>query len=939
MQLRDQPRLLGRDDELERLDALLDAATTGLSALVVQGEPGIGKSAVLREGMARGADRSFRVLVARPVESEAGFPFVGLGDLLDPVVEELVPLLPPPQRRALEAALLRVDVEGMGSDAQGVSLAVVHAMRTVASWQPTLVVIDDVQWLDAPSARVLRFALRRLVDEPIGLLMSWRQTNGDQSPLGTDRVIPPERLLQLRLGPLSVEALGRLVRDQLGAGIPGSRMEDIHRASAGNPFLGLELARAMLQAGGAGAPGEPLPVSANLSELLGDRLRALSPDARELLALVAALSQPTVDVIRRVAPAAAQDRPDPLVEAERAGVIELEQEQIRFSHPLLRSVAYAQVPAAVRRSMHRRLAGAGLPTEEAARHLALGADGPDPHAAAALDAAAYRARARGAPDAAGELLELALRLTPSGDADDRRRRSFDAAEFRFEAGDTDRARSLLEEAVSVAPEGPARADALRRLGWLRYHEESYVSAASLFDKALQEARGDPVLTAVIERDLAWAGLMYGDVQEAAAHARKALELAEGIEDPAALAETLTAVALAEAVLGEGIRADVLQRAIELEEQARERLLAQRPSRSTSMVLRLVSEEPGAARQTFERLRDRAVRSGDESSLPLILHHLGEAECRSGEIASAARHVADGLEIAARTHQDPVRAMLLSTLALVEAYRGQVDAARAAATEGRALGEQTGSAVAVVQNTSVLGFLEVSLGNASGAHRVLGPLTDQVTAMRLAEPGVVRFLPDEIEALVALGEMERARSLVSLLETRAAATGQRWARGAALRGRGLLSASEGDLDGALGLLEEALEEQERLDEPMEEARTMLVIARIHRRRKQKAASREWLMRALSVFERLEASLWQERVGAELARLGASIGTPIELTATERKVAELVARGKTNREIAAELFIGVKTVEANLTRAFHKLGVRSRTELAAALVGGTPTAPST
>jgi DNA-binding CsgD family transcriptional regulator len=228
-------------------------------------------------------------------------------------------------------------------------------------------------------------------------------------------------------------------------------------------------------------------------------------------------------------------------------------------------------------------------------------------------------------------------------------------------------------------------------------------------------------------------------------------------------------------------------------------------------------------------------------------------------------------------------------------------------------------------TAALGFLELSLGDHEAAHRRLEPLSDMVAAIGLGEPGVVRFLPDEIEALVALGALDRARVLTTMLEERGHALDRPWAIATGARSSALVAAADGDFDRARDALGRALAAHDRLSEPFERGRTLLVQGMIERRAKQRGEARGALTGALEVFDSLGAPLWAEKAAAELARIPGRAPSSGELSATERAIAELVAAGLSNKEIAAKLFVTVRTVEANLTRIYGKLGVHSRTEL--------------
>ncbi|MBA3551496.1 MAG: AAA family ATPase [Actinobacteria bacterium] len=913
--------IVGRDAELRAVGAFLDAIREGPSSLVFEGDPGIGKTRLWRAAIEAADERGYRVLTSRPAETESGLPFAGLGDLLDPILEEFGPLLPEPQRDSLEIALLRQGVEVSRQDQRILSVAVQGTLRALADSGPTVLAVDDLQWLDGPSARVLGFALRRLDHRPLALVTAVRAGDSAYAALDVESVFPEGKTHRLTLGSLSVDHLDALIRAKVGRGFSLPTLTRIHGASAGNPFFALEIARLLAEEKAAPRASAPLPVPPTLRDLELARMRSLPRDARDALIVVAAAWRPTE---RLVSAALGKDASKALAAAIEAALLESSEDTLRFTHPLLSSVVLSTTPPARLRRIHARLAELVDDREERVRHLSLSTEEPDARIASALEEAAARARARGAPDSAAELSELAVRLTPTDSAAAVRRRMIQAADYLFEAGDAGRAGGTLEDVLAASPPGPLKADALRRLGWIRYQEQSYSVAVDLFQEALMDTGEDLALRARIRRDLAWAGLMSGDLERASANARAALDVTEGLGDPAALAEA-TSVGLAEAMLGRGMRQDLMSRAASLEERARGLGIETQPSASFGLVLKWV-DDLHAARSGLEELYRRTTERGDEGSLPLVLLHLSELECRAGNWDVAARYAEEGHAAALRTGQEPVRAGFRYTQALVDAHRGNVDRARALAEEGMALAHRTGASLFVIHNLSVLGFIELSLENPAGAHRYLGPLAELVLSGRLREPVLARFLPDEIEALALIGDIERAHALLRHLTERGKALDRVWALATAARCRGLLAGTEGDLLGAIAALEDALAQHERVPYPFARGRTLLVLGEVQRRAKQKRAARESLGRALEIFEGLGATLWAERTRGELGRVGGRATGPGGLTPTERRVAELVAEGRTTREVAETLFLSPRTVDSNLSRIYHKLGVRSRTELA-------------
>src|SRR6266540_4141308 len=424
-------QIIGREPELASLAAFLDTAVdASAAALLLEGEAGIGKTTLWRAAVEDARDRGYRVLACRPAESEAKLSFAALGDMVEGVLDEALPVLPEPQRQALEIALLRAEGTSAPPKQRAVSLGVLGVLRALASSAPLLLAIDDAQLRDRSSARVLEFVLRRLVQSRSRILLSARANQLAESPLGLERPFPVERLQRLEIGPLSVGALGRLLRSRLDVSF--TPLLQLHRAATGNPFFALELARAVARKEGQPAPGAPLPVPANVQALLGERLARLPEGVREALALVAALDQPTPELVAAALPA--PGRSDQLLgQAASAGVIEFDDGRIVFSHPLIAAAIYSQLEPPRRRRLHRRLAEIVNDPEERARHLAAATVGPNREVAAVLEEAAKRAHARGAPDAAGELCERAAELTPSALSEEVHHRRLASADFYFEA--------------------------------------------------------------------------------------------------------------------------------------------------------------------------------------------------------------------------------------------------------------------------------------------------------------------------------------------------------------------------------------------------------------------------------------------------------------------------------------------------------------------------
>jgi DNA-binding CsgD family transcriptional regulator len=912
----------GREAELARVSDFLDAVPDGPEALVLGGEAGIGKSAVWLDALDDARARSYRVLSSRPTESEAKLSFAAVGDLLEGVGDEILDALPAPQRTALEIALLRIEAGSSPPDRRTLSAAFQGVLIALSETGPVVLALDDVQWLDLPSAGVLEFAIRRLHHVPVGILVTVRAEEIDPLPLGLDRALPTERIHRLLVGPITQAATRDLLNTELSTRLPRSVLLEIDGTAAGNPFLALELGRAMLRMGIDRDPSSSLPVPSTLIDLVADRLAGLSDPVRQVLLLTAAASQPTASLIAHAIGGRDADRD--IEAALDDGVIEASGGRIRPTHPLLATVQYSVSSGPERRDAHRRLAAVAIDQEERARHLALATDRPDEDVAAALAAAARQASARGAPDTAAALVDLARELTPADNAEERIHRTIHAGQFAFEAGDLEKAASCLEEAVASTPAGPLRAEALLFLARVRYHSDDAAAALALAEQALDEVGDDEELRPHVQLELAAAAEAVGDRARARVHAREAVALAEARDAEAVLAEALTLAGYHDFLAGEPDAPNTMRRAVALEGAT----TPVRPLRSPTFRQAGVAmwmDDLDTARSTFIDLEKRCREGGDEGSLSVILFMLSEVECAAGNWSDGGTYAEESCEITAWTGHLPYRSLALSAKALNDAHLGRIEPARAAAEEGMRLAERSGLVQATQFNLAALGFLELSLDNPKETNELLWPMTEDVLAAGIREPGVLRFLPDEIEALIAIGDVDAARSVLEPFAGQAELLGRLWALAASERGWGLLDATNGDLPDALAAFERALEAHAKLDEPFERGRTLLAQGQTFRRMKQWRAAREALDRSLEIFDRLGAALWADKAAAELGRIGGRSPGPIDLTPTEQQVADLVGSGLTNREVANALFLSVSTVEANLRRIFRKLDVRSRTEL--------------
>ncbi len=311
--------VVGRELELAILHRFLDSIPTGPSAVLLSGDPGIGKTTVWREGLAGAQQLRYRTLSCGPVEAETRLSYAALGDLLEPILEEALPTLPEPQRRALEVALLRSPRSGSRADQRAVFLAVLGCLRSVASTSPVVVAVDDIQWMDVPSVRVLQFVVRRLKDEQIGVMTAARGARADDDPLGVAAAFVEDRTHAVHVGPLSQDALEAVLRAKVGEGFSRTTLLGLHEMSGGNPFFAREIGSALLRRGEDVTAGERLPIPDRLQELIEDRLGGLPARTVEALEVVSALSAPTSDVIAAaIAPSrGVDDRLRPAIDTRR----------------------------------------------------------------------------------------------------------------------------------------------------------------------------------------------------------------------------------------------------------------------------------------------------------------------------------------------------------------------------------------------------------------------------------------------------------------------------------------------------------------------------------------------------------------------------------------------------------------------------------------------
>ena len=604
---------------------------------------------------------------------------------------------------------------------------------------------------------------------------------------------------------------------------------------------------------------------------------------------------------------------DALDAAVVEGVVEIDDARVGFTHPLLVSVCYQQAPLWKRRAVHRALAAAVTDVEERARHLALAVEGADAAVATELEVAAEHAAARGATAAGAELFELAAGLDPA-DAEASRRRRLQAAKLHRLSGDHDRAEAILERLLTEIASGVERADVLFEL--VLTFRGTGARMLELTDEALDHAAGDDERQARILAHRIGFKIWATGVNAGLADARAALERAERVGDPHLVAAAIARIGLAETYAAE-VTPGLLERGVELEERLGldvEHWASPRFEYCRLLVARGEIERP---RAMLAALTESAEARGDEGTKMMCLWRLGQVEWLAGRWASALEHVTSAHELTDQTQHAHSRAWVGRVKALVEADLGLVEQARVSAGESLAIAERVGEHY-TVHSLGVLGRIELVLGNLEAAGGYLRELPARLLAVGMCDPMAVVWA-DAIETLTALGELEQAGAYLTRYDENARRLGSPWAVAAAERCRGLLTAKQGsDPAGAVSAIERSLAVLEGDSYPFERGRALLALGTVRRQAQHKGPARAALEEALAIFEHLGAPLWAAKAVDELARISGRRPAGEQLSATEHQVAALAASGRSNKEIAAELYMGVSTVEAHLSAVYRKTG---------------------
>jgi DNA-binding CsgD family transcriptional regulator len=902
--------VFGRRDERRRIDDFVTRVGNEPVTLVVEGDPGIGKTALFDYLLSR-LPATARPLVARCVPADATSSYVGLGDLVGAVDQAGFAALPAPQRHALEVILHRADPGSAIVTPALAGRAVTALIGTAAAGAPLLLAVDDVQWLDPASAGILAFALHRLRDLPLGVLVTCRT---DTAPQWLEDSRPTQGRSRFTVGPLDAADLTELVEQRLGRPLTRAVRRQLARDAAGNPLLALELAERQDHG------GDIPPMPARLEGLVTERLRRLPAAALEPLGAAACLAAPTVAQVT-----AALGRPAGgwLDRALDQGLIKISEGRIQFRHPMYALAARAAVPPSVRRNLHAKLAAVVDDEEERADHLVRAADGPDGAVAEAAERGADVARARGAPEIAAGLAEAAVRLTPPADDPDRRRRLVAAAYHRAATGDTGAGRAHLRTAVHGVPGGAARAELTWRLAMLTFLEGDLPEAVGLLEQALVDSSGSPALHATVSIKLAGMLWWQGRLREALDHGRTALAGAELTNDPVVLVDSLM-LHLRTATAAAVDNPPALARRLELAAQAAGARAPHDQAELALAGLNLIRGDHRAAADKVRQLYQRAVDEGDEIGVVQIAAHLAEIRLMLGEVGTARLLAREALRNARRVASPSALEPARYAMAVVDAYTDGTDAAEEALGQLHASCDRQGKVMVGLMARALRGVVRLTRGDAAAAHRDLGAVIDALQEIGVREPAYLPAVWSDLDALVQLGELDAASDLAQHLHERGLALDRPYALATAARARAVVAAARGDLAGAQPLLEEALRHHERYLWPLDRARTLLALGGVLRRAKRKSAARAILREALAEFDRVGAVPWAAKATAELSRIGGR--APVDgLTPAERQVAGLVASGRSNAEVAAAMFLSAKTVAHHLTRVYAKLGVRNRAEL--------------
>ena len=898
--------IVGREPELASLRGQ-SVGEQGVHGLVLVGEPGIGKTTLWEAGVTAARDQGALVLAARPSESEARLPFAGLIDLCEPVGSDELGPLPTPQRRALEAALLRGEPMDGSAHAGAVEFGFVAAVRMLAARAPVVIAVDDLQWLDRSSADVLAFAARRLRDVRVGFLLARRPARVTE----LERALARGSLMRVEVGALTLGALRRMLMDRLGLTVSRPLLRRIVEVTQGNPLFALEIGRSLLEQQGSG-DAEEIPLPDSVEEIVGGRIAHLPAGVRTVL-LATALSEDL-----GIAMLSAVAGTDAVEDALQAGVLVADRERVRAAHPLLAAVARKRSSVRERRELHRALADVMDEGPLRTLHLALASTGVDDDLAGELVGGAHKASARGERQQAVELARHALRLTPAG-SDARGERVLVLAAALYEAGELRRLTKLLSEELEGLPSGVMRARARLLLGE-GYGSRSLDEADDQLELALVESGDDPTLRPYLlaKRAANEAAGRVARMRDAEGWALEALRDADGREVERV---ALYALAWARALTGGSVDDLCARSDVDADTGA---YLAASPER-VACQRHVWRGEIAQARGALARLLRLADDRGEEASYVLLRLHMCELDLRVGDWEAAGSLLDEWAESSNR--ELTFRPQYERCRALLAAGRGDVAGTERWASDAISRAQKTACRWDELEARRARGIVALRAGAPERAVADLAAVWEHTQREGILEPGAFPAAPELVETLVELGRLAEARAVTSRLAKLAEQQEHPWARASAKRSRALLRPGS---DQAAAKLRAAAGDFERLGLKFDAARSLLALGRARRRAKQWRAARDALGAAAASFDELGSPGWAELARAEHERVpGRRPGTSGELTPTERRVVELAASGLANKQIATSLFVTVHTVEVHLARAYAKLGVRSRAQLAARL----------
>ncbi len=901
--------MFGREGQLAVLDKLFQQDLNGPRAVVLQGAPGIGKTTLWEAAVERGRERCAWVGRSRPSGAEAQLSYVALSDLFEKVGEAEFGVLPSPQRRALEVALLRAEVAGDPLEPRTVASGVLGVLRELARRGTALVAIDDAQWLDRSSAAALAFAARR-VEADVRFLVALR--SGAGSPLVD--ALKPVTVERLEVGPLGYSEIRRMLAARLGPALPGRLLRRICEMAGGNPLFALELGRALADTGWTGAAGDLLPLPVQVEAVLGVRVSGLPKPVRRALLAVALSGNLRTSQLEAIVGAVGIEA------AVDAGVLMVDGERVRPSHPLVASAAARRSRLSERHRMHALLAHAVSDDELRARHLALAMPGVNDDLAETVALAAKSAAARGVAEGAVDLAEQALRLT-SEDSPQRGERVLALAEYLLVC-EPQRLSDLLNAEVKHLPPGRLRARAHLLLADGNDVVTAWDYDAEL-DRALAECGDDPELRSIVTARKVLSAALVHIAGIAAAEARAVDALPEarvGGGD----AERLVLHAMGWARILGG--RDVTSLSEQLDTSSDGAWPVFLSSDLLTAIRSIWRGEATAARTMLARLIAVADERGEALSSMTLSLHLCELSLRSGQWRDADRFLA-GWEASTDYDVFP-KPVYERCRALLAAGRGLTNEAEVWAADAIAHSEAVGLRWDGLEAMRARGLAALAARKPAEAVTALRAVWAHTQTEGVDDPGAFPVGPDLVEALVECGMTDEAQEVTERLEQLANEQDHSWARVGTARCKALLLGGEptsaGDIEQLLTQVADAYGD---LGLRFDRARSLLILGRKQRRLRRWAAARLALEHAATAFSEIGSQGWQALALGDIDRLSARRPQPAgRLTPSEQRVARLAAHGHANKEIAQILVISVHTVEAHLSHAYAKLGVRSRGQLA-------------